>query len=436
MLYNLFFWGEYMIDENWKNNELYQLLLSNVETSEKATEMFLCILPYLLKHYGEENITIQNLLFIRPVELYKNSIVGTKSYYKDFVNVIFMYKATTGDDSGFRIKVYEDIYNTNVAYENALAQKRLVKEQHKVLAIKNQLKKKKTKTAIVKKEDFDENLIVTRQNIINYIQKQYDITFLSKEDILSSFAAKNLFNYRYGSLVYNDPFVINNIKDQSVYWIGMCDCGNFRITQAGRIKDYKSCSKCMELEHIYIGEKYGHLKCIDQKYILCGKHNLKLQLKCKCDCGSEIIISPKEFISKNYCSKVCKYAIQHRAEIYKDNGKAFKNTFYKDTNIGKIGRTGSNSNSSTGYLGVTFIPQTGKYMAYITFQHKTEQLGTYKTPEEAYKVRMTAQNMLHIKYINELDEMDFVQNNRHLKKLLNKVKATLTNTLNESIEKI
>lgn len=418
-----------MIDSNWNNNELYQLLSSYVETQEKADEMFNCILPYMIEHYGIDKVTIQNLLFIMPSNLYKNTIKDTVSYYKDFVNVIFMYKAQTGNDSGFRIKVYEDIYNTNVTYENAVAQKRLVKEQHKIAAMKKKLEKKKKKIAKIKKEDYDEKLIITRQNIINYIQKQYDITFLSEKDILSSFAAKNLYNYRYGSLVYNDPFVINDIKDQSVYWIGMCDCGNFRITQAGRIKDYKSCSKCMTPEHIYVGERSGHLECIDQRYVLNGKHSLKLQIKCKCDCGSEIILNPKELYQKVNCGKTCAYYIQRKQEIGESNGKHFKPIFFKDTNIGKIGRKSSNANSSTGYLGVTFIPQTGKYMAYITFQHKTEQLGQYSSAEMAYKVRMSAQNMLHKKFLTELDEDEFIQNNKHLLKLLNKIKKSLQQNL-------
>lgn len=421
-----------MIDNNWEDNELYQLLVSFVETPEKAKEMFYCILPYMETQYGKDNITIKNLLFIQPSTLYKQTIKDTISYYKDFVNIIFMYKAQTGDESGFRIKVYEDIYNTNVQYENAIAQKQLVKEQHRVLAAKKKLEKKKKKTAIIKKEDFDKTLTITRQNIINYIKQQYDITMLSKKDILSSYSAKNLFNYRYGSLVYDNPFIINNIKDPSIYWIGMCDCGNFRITQAGRITDYKSCSKCTNPEHLYIGERSGHLECIDQQYVLTGKHSLKLLIKCRCDCGSEIVLNPKQLYQKTNCGKTCKYYIKRKKEIGISNGKNFKSVFYNDTNVGKIGRVASNANSSTGYLGVTFIPKTGKYMAYITFQHKTEQLGTYSTAEMAYKVRVSAQNMLHMKFLSELDDDEFVQNNKHLVKLLNKVKATLQQNLNNT----
>ena len=103
--------------------------------------------------------------------------------------------------------------------------------------------------------------------------------------------------------------------------------------------------------------------------------------------------------------------------------------FFNDTNVGKLGRTDSNSNSSTGYLGVTFVQSTGKYLAYITFQHKQEMLGTYNTPEEAYKVRLAAQNMLHTQFLQELDENEFVQHNKFLVRLLDKVKNAVQNNI-------
>ena len=412
---------------DFKNNELYQLIVSYIDDQNKVDIIFNCIKTYLIETYGSNGVTIKNLLLIQPSILYKTTINDITSYYKDVVNIIFMYKAQTGIDTGFRIKTYEDVYSTNITYENAIQQKHLVKEQHRVIAEKKKLDKKRKQTPVIKNEDFDKDLLITKQNIINYIQKQYDITFLHKKD-LTTFA-KDLYNYRYGSLVYDTPFAINNIKDASIYWIGMCDCGNYRITQAGRVHDYKSCSKCMTREHIYIGERYGNLECIDQRYVLSGKHSSKLLLKCKCDCGSIIVVNPAKFYESHNCGGKCKFTIQRNKELGKENTKNIKNIFFNKTNVGKIGRTSSNANSSTGYLGVTFLPNTGKYLAYITFQHKTEQLGTYATPELAYQVRLSAQNMLHMKFLTELDEDEFIQNNKHLVKLLNKVKKSLVESV-------
>ena len=56
-------------------------------------------------------------------------------------------------------------------------------------------------------------------------------------------------------------------------------------------------------------------------------------------------------------------------------------------------------------------------------------LGTYKTPEEAYKVRLAAQNMLHAQFLQELDENDFVKNNKYLLRWLNKVKKAVQDNI-------
>lgn len=412
-----------MINTIWKDNELYNLLLSNIDDIEKAQEMFNCILPYLLNKYEKDKITINSLLIVMPEDLYDCMKTVNKSYYMDLVSIICMYKLQTNCDIGFTMKRYEDAYNKKLQFEKILEQKQQMKEQRKQSAKERKLAKRQP---VVLNEDFDKKLLINEKNIINYIKTTHNnVKFLKESDL--SKMAKNLYNYRYGKLIYNHPFINNDIKDMSVYWIGMCDCGNYRVTQAGRIKDYTSCGRCDEPEHIYIGEKYGHLTCIDQKYVLAGKHSLKLQLKCKCDCGSVIILNPLEFSNdtKHYCNKKCKYAIKHRSEIGNQNGKNIKSVFYKNTNVGKLGRISSNSNSSTGYLGVTFLPKLGKYMAYITFQHKPEVLGYYDKPETAYKVRVEAQNMLHKQFLGELDENDFVHDNIYLQKLLNKVKKAV-----------
>lgn len=415
--------------EDWKDNELYQLITTYIQPQEQADEMFSCLLPHLLEDFGDNGITVRHLVALMPSKLYKYSITTTKSYFKDFVYVIGMYKITTGADYGFPIKRYEDLYDTNVKYENAIAQKRLVKEQHQILAMEKKMKKAKCKQAIIKKEDFDDDLIISISNIKKYITKQYDdITFLDEDYIENNPFVKNLFNYRVGSLVYGNPFRIKGIKDQSIYWIGMCDCGNYRITQAGRVNDYTNCPICSEPEISYIGVRSGHLEVIDQKYLLNGKHSMTLRLKCKCDCGSEIIIKPLDFSyhSKTNCGKQCKYAIETRHINGENNTKHIKQVFQKETNFTKIGRTESNSNSSTGYLGVTFIPATNTYMAYITFQGKTELLGsTYKTAEQAYAVRLAAQNILHKEYINQMKEDKFVKQNKYLTRLLKKAEKAI-----------
>jgi hypothetical protein len=416
-----------------ENNELLQWLIENIQDAEQALEMFNCVAPYMQKNFGETGITINNLLFIPPAKLYKVSVSGSTTYFKDFVQLIMMYKITNGLDVGFTMKQYENLFNTNIQYENIVQQKRMIREQHQVKRMEEKLAKLKRQEAIVKTENFDMSNIVTKDSIIKHIKEMYNgnVTFYTKTT-LSNFC-KNLFNYKIGSLTYNNPFKINSIKDASVYWIGYCKCGNFRVTQGGRINDHTDCGRCGGVTNKYVGTRMGHLVCTEQKYILSQKKCAVLNLKCKCDCGSEIILTAPRFTggSVTNCGVMCKYAIEARNEAYKNQGDHFKPIFHKDTNIAKIGRTSTNRNSSTGYLGVTYMQSWGKYMSYIVFQKKQEILGYYNTPEEAYKVRMFAQNMLHSQFLSEMEVDPFVQNNKYLKQLLEKLKLNVAVSIQE-----
>lgn len=429
-----------MEDNNYKNSELYQFLIENLNDENKVNNMVKSIVPYLINKSTKNSLDMNSLIFIPPVELYKNTIYDYTSYYKDFVQAIALYKLQTGIDSGFTIKRYENAYDTTIAQLKLIRQKQLIKEQHRILALKQKLEKKKRKMAVIKNEDFNKDLIITEENIKKYITKRYkdSIKFLDKKDLSKN--AKNLFNVKCGKLTYNNPFINKDIKDASVYWIGMCDCGNFRVSQSGRIHEYESCGKCDENTENYVGKRNGHLECIDQRYLLNGKHTMRLYIKCKCDCGSIIVIPPNDFANgrKQNCGKTCKFSIQHRADIGNANSGNFKTLFYKKTNVGKIGRKDSNSNSSTGYLGVTLNKQTNKYMSYITFQGKKEVLGYYDKPEMAYKVRMTAQNMLHTKLLAELENDEFIQNNKYLKKFYTKICMQVQDNIEiiENIENI
>ena len=128
-----------MINTIWKDNELYNLLLSNIDDIEKAQEMFNCILPYLLDKYGKDKITINSLLIVMPEDLYDCMKTANKLYYMDLVSIICMYKLQTNCDIGFTMKRYEDAYNKKLQFEKILEQKQQIQEQRKQLAKERKL---------------------------------------------------------------------------------------------------------------------------------------------------------------------------------------------------------------------------------------------------------------------------------------------------------
>lgn len=414
--------------EDYKDTELLKIIKSYLNDDKIVNDICEILFPIMISKFGNTGLTINNLIFIEPKILYKETSNPYKSIFPDIIYVINRYKLENNIDMGFTYKQYEEVYEKNKAKEAIMLKK-------KKLSNDNYIKTKKAKRQIqIAKlnEDYDKKLLVTEQNVVDYLKSNKNFEFLPEDYVSSNM--KDYHNYRIGSLVYNHPYRDKSIKDSSIYWVGMCDCGNYRVTQGGRIQDYTSCSSCEKPEHNFIGEKPHHLECIDQKYVISGKHSKSLKLKCKCDCGNVIILSPTQFLqpTKVYCHRFCKLAIENREKVFANQGEHFKPIFYKGTNVGKVGRKAPNSNSSTGYLGVYYVAQMNKYLAYLTFQGKREDLGYYDTPELAYKVRLAAQNIAQARFISEINDTDFIQDNPYLEKLLNRVKIKLLNNLNEN----
>jgi len=53
------------------------------------------------------------------------------------------------------------------------------------------------------------------------------------------------------------------------------------------------------------------------------------------------------------------------------------------------------SNNKTGFKGVSFEAQTGRYKAQITVRYKPKNLGRYDTPEEAHQAYLEAAKAMH-----------------------------------------
>lgn len=231
----------------------------------------------------------------------------------------------------------------------------------------------------------------------------------------------DLKNQRNGKLVAHFPFRNNSIKDPSIYWLCKCDCGSFIMCRADRFRNTPHCG-CEDIKN-YVGEKHGHITCISQSTTVSDTGYRTVRIEAKCDCGRKFKTTPSKYLNQNCCGMKCPYKMSE--EDKKANGERMKEIFYKGTNLAKVGRDKPNRNSTTGYLGVTYMENSKKYMAYITFQGKREDLGLYPTADQAAYVRSIAQDMLHAEYLNEIKEDDFVKNNEYLSALAVKVRNKL-----------
>lgn len=228
----------------------------------------------------------------------------------------------------------------------------------------------------------------------------------------------DLKNQRNGKLEAFFPFKKKTIKDPSIYWLCKCDCGSFIMCRADRFRNTPHCG-CEDAKN-YIGETHGHLTCVGQNTTVSDTGYRTVRLDVQCECGKKFKTTPSKYLNQNCCGMKCPYKMPDEAK--EANGARFKKNFYKGTNVQKFGRKESNRNGKSGYLGVWYNEQLGKYLAYITFRGVREDLGYYKTAEMAYQVRISAQDILQSNFLAEIEQDDFVKGNKYLLALIEKVK--------------
>lgn len=105
------------------------------------------------------------------------------------------------------------------------------------------------------------------------------------------------------------------IKNNRALWKCKCDCGNETVvdshslrmnktTSCGCLKIMKAKQRCIDLT----GRVFGRLTVIEKsdKYCYEGKSNLpRIQWRCKCECGKEVLVTGKSLRSGNTRSCGC-----------------------------------------------------------------------------------------------------------------------------------
>ena len=113
----------------------------------------------------------------------------------------------------------------------------------------------------------------------------------------------------------------------------------------------------------FIGKCYGDLTVIGGRRI-----SEYLYLKCTCVCGNTVEVRRTNLTSGKSTNCGCKT-------------KGFKHLIKNNSQVFKFDNIPSNN--SSGYVGVDYNKNTGKYRARITVMRKTFVLGTFDTPQQA-----------------------------------------------------
>ena len=183
-------------------------------------------------------------------------------------------------------------------------------------------------------------------------------------------------------------------KGNKIYYHCECICGQKKDIYSSCLNLGKSLScgcraKTGKVEDI-TGKDFGWLH-VDEKIII----NNRTFWKCHCKCGNHAIISQHKIHDCNLQSCGC------RGDISDKIRDGLKPYCVDGTYLPGLNRSELNKNNTSGYRGVGYRKDRGKWRAYIKFQRKNIHLGNFDFIEDAIEVRKLAEKIYFGKYLDD-----------------------------------
>lgn len=162
-----------------------------------------------------------------------------------------------------------------------------------------------------------------------------------------------------------------------------CVCGKKKDVYGYLFSTGKSLScGCMSkiIKEDLVGQDFGLLH-VEEKVMI----NNHTYWRCSCQCGGSKIVLHRDLKNGNVKSCGCRGTFQ--GSMPKSMEEYYKNGTY----IPGIQRKELNSNNTSGFRGVSYRKDRGKYRAYIKFQKKDIFLGNFDRMEDAIEARLIAE---------------------------------------------
>lgn len=182
-------------------------------------------------------------------------------------------------------------------------------------------------------------------------------------------------------------------------WLCRCDCGVEKQIRSSALKSgFTSSCGCLQRESRsrftdLTGKRFGRLTAIRR---IEKKTSSGYKWECMCDCGRSSAVSVAALLGGRTLSCGCLQV--------KISAAQSRPIMVEGTNVGSLKNGTLYKNNSTGVRGVSFIPKTGKYLAYITFKKKRYHIGMFLTLEEAKKARQLAEEEYFKKFLEEMEK--------------------------------
>lgn len=206
----------------------------------------------------------------------------------------------------------------------------------------------------------------------------------------------------FGKLTAMNP--TDKRSGRNVVWHCKCECGNEIDVSVTHLKGGSRVSCGCERSVVKVGDRYGRL-VVKQK--MPEKSNGQgLLWKCTCDCGEEVETRSNYLLAGHKQSCGC-LATETKSKTGKSHVKdAHSHKREKEwvdgTSLDMIKVGGKpNRNTTSGYKGVSFHKQKGRWQAYLNIAGKMINLGFYDTPEEAYQARLEGEKKYYEPVLNK-----------------------------------
>lgn len=143
------------------------------------------------------------------------------------------------------------------------------------------------------------------------------------------------------------------------------------------------------------GKRYGRLTVISH-----DPDNPR-NLLCRCDCGRvvSVVAGNVRYGSTRSCG--CLHSDFQRENCVSNFDGYFETMRQSGSNPARLFKHAVRRDSKTGVVGVTISPRSGKFVARITTNYKTIELGSYDTLAEAAEARRRAELKYHEPIVRE-----------------------------------